>query len=154
MNTLLVLSTAAQSPKAIDTALNRAAEKGGKLIVLFVADIELTASIFDRLEGTTMVGEGPGQAVQEALIEEYKRQGKQQLEAIKQRAAAQGTETETIFKMGGFADECIGTIRDHQIDTAVLTRTRRSQLSRFIFGSPIKKIQDNVECNFEIVDLD
>ncbi len=101
-----------------------------------------------------MVGEGPGQAVQEALIEEYKRQGKQQLEAIKQRAAAQGTETETIFKMGCFADECIGTIRDHQIDTAVLTRTRRSQLSRFIFGSPIKKIQDNVECNFEIVDLD
>ncbi len=153
-NTLLVLSTAAQSPKATDVALNIAKEQGGTLIVLFVADVDMTATIFDRLEGTTMIGESQGQAVQCALLEEYKRQGEQQLAMIKKRAEEQGIPTETIFKMGGFADECIAAIRGNEIETTVLTRTRRSQLSRFIFGSPIKKIQDNVDCQFEIVDLD
>ena len=153
-NTLLVLSTAAQSPKAINVALAKAKEQGGELIVLFVADVAITHSIFERLEGTTSVGEGPGQAVQEALVEEYKRQGEQQLATIRARAAEQGIKTETIFKMGDFADDCIAAIRERDVGVAVLTRTRRSQLSRFIFGSPIKKIQDNVSCQFEIVDLD
>jgi nucleotide-binding universal stress UspA family protein len=153
-NILLVLSTAAQSPKAIDVALRKAIELSGKLIVLFVSDANLPSSIFERLEGSTLVGERPGQAVQEALMEEYKRQGEQQLEEIKRRAADQGTETEVILKVGVFADECIAAIREKCIEVAVLTRTRRSQLSRFIFGSPIKNIQDCVECQFEIVDLD
>lgn len=153
-NTLLVLSTIAHSSRAIDVALQKAKQAGGKLIVLFVSDVELPASIFDRLEGTTMVGEKPGQEVQDALVNEYRRQGEHQLADIKRRASEQGIETETIFKVGTFADECINTIREKKVAVAVLTRTRRSQLSRFIFGSPIKKIQDNVDCQFEVIDLD
>ena len=153
-NTLLVLSTAAQSPKAIDVALDKAQKNGGQLIILFIADAAMTGSIFERLEGTMSMGEKPGHEVHEALVKEYQRQGEQQLAAITERAEAQGIVVETIFKVGDFADECIKAIREHEVTVAVLTRTRRSQLSRFIFGSPLKKIQDNVSCQFEIVDLD
>lgn len=153
-NTLLVLSTAAQSPKAIEMALATAKELGGKLIALFVVDVELPSSIFERLEGTVSVGELPGQNVQEALMQEYKRQGEQQLAEVKRRADEQGIQTELIIKEGIFADECIKVIRDQDIEVTVATRQRKSHLSRFIFGSPIKKIQDNVNCQFKIVDID
>jgi len=153
-NTLLVLSTAAQAPKAIDIALARAKELGGKLIALFVVDVQLPASIFERLEGTVSVGEIPGQNVQDALMNEYKRQGEQQLAAVTERARAKGIEIESLLKVGVFADECIRVIRENEVEVAVISRQPRSHLSRFIFGSPIKKIQDNVKCRFEIVDLE
>jgi len=70
-NILLVLSTTSHSPRAVDVALAKAEEKKGKLIALFVADVKLPESIFERLEGTGIVGERPGQAVQDELMEEY-----------------------------------------------------------------------------------
>ncbi len=153
-NTLLVLSTAAQSPKAIDVAFERVRTQGGKLIILFIVDQAMTTSIFDRLEGNMAMGDQPGQEVQEALVREYQRQGEQQLSEIVARAEQAGMATETVFKAGDFAEQCIQIIREYDIAAAVVTRSRRSQLSRFIFGSPIKRIQDNVSCDFEIVDLD
>lgn len=153
-NTLLVLSTAAHSHEAMDVAIEKAKELQGKLLVLFVVDVQLPSSIFERLEGTTVIGARPGQEVQEALRNEYKRQGEQQLDEVERRAAKQGVGTEKILKEGTFADECIQVIRENNVAVAVLTRKKKSHLSRFIFGSPIKKIQDNVSCQFEIVDWD
>jgi len=151
-NTLLVLSTATHSPAAIDHALEKAKKLQGKLLILFIADQELPKSIFERLEGTGFIGEKQGQVVHQALMDEYKRQGEQQLKDIKARADKEGVEAETILKVGDIADECIRVIREQNVAVAVLTRKRRSHLSRFIFGSPIKKIQDNVNCEFEIID--
>lgn len=153
-NILLVLSTTSHSPRAVDVALAKTEEQEGKLITLFVVDVELPASIFERLEGTGIVGERPGQAVQDALMEEYKRQGTLQLAEVSRRAAERGIEVEEVIKIGVFADECIKAIKGNDISVAVLTRQHKSHLSRFIFGSPIKQIQDSVDCQFEIVDLD
>lgn len=152
--TLLVLSSAAQSPKATDIALEHVKKCGGKLIILYVVDTKLPASIFERLEGTGLVGEAPGQSVQKALMEEYARQGELQVAAVAKRAAELEIESESIIKTGVFADECIRIIRERNVECVVITRQRNSHLSRFIFGSPIKKIQDNVSSHFEIVDLD
>lgn len=152
--TLLVLSSAAHSPKATDVALEHAKKCGGTLIILYVVDTKLPASIFERLEGTALIGEAPGQSVQKALMEEYARQGELQVTAVAKRAAELGIETESMIKIGAFADECIGIIRERHVECVVITRQRNSHLSRFIFGSPIKKIQDNVTSHFEIVDLD
>lgn len=152
--TLLVLSSTAQSPKAIDIALERSKKCGDKLIVLYVVDTELPTSIFERLEGTALIGEAPGHNVQQALLEEYARQGKLQVDAVMKRAKELGIKAEAIIKTGIFAEECIGIIRERKVECVVITRQRNSHLSRFIFGSPIKKIQDNVTSHFEIVDLD
>lgn len=153
-NTLLLLSTAAHAPAAVDVALKKAKESKGILVVLFVSDAEMPKTVFDRLEGTGFVSEKSGNNVYRALVDEYKRQGEQQLEHVKHLATKQGIETKTLFCVGDIADECIKVIRAQNIDVAVVTRWRKSQLSRFIFGSPIKKIQDNVSCHFEIVDQD
>ena len=134
--------------------LERPQECGGKLIVLYVVDAELPASIFERLEGSGMVGEAPGQIVQQALLDEYARQGELQVAAVTKRAEELKIDTESIIKTGVFADECIRIIRERKVECVVVTRHRKSHLSRFIFGSPIKKIQDNVSSHFEIVDLD
>lgn len=151
-NTLLMLTTATHSPEAIEKAFDKAKEIQGRLIILFVADQELPNSILDRLEGNAFVGEQAGREVYDALMNEYKRQGEQQLSEVKVRAEEEGIETETILKVGDIADECVQIIQSRDIAVAVLTRRRRSHLSRFIFGSPIKKIQDNVNCEFIIVD--
>ncbi len=153
-NTLLLLSTVTHSPQAIERAIAEVKAAGGKLILLFVVDEELPNSILDRLEGNAFVGEQSGQEVYSALMNEYLRQGKQQLHEIKEQAEQQGLTVETLLKVGDLVGVCIGVIREREIAKAVLTRKRRSHLSRFLFGSPIKKIQDSVDCEFIIVEPD
>jgi nucleotide-binding universal stress UspA family protein len=151
-NTLLLLSTATPLQTGVERAIEEAKKIGGRLIILFVADVALPNSVLERLEGADFVGGKPGQEVYEALMNEYQRQGEQLLAKAQTTVESAGVPVETIFKVGSIADECIATIKNQEIDVAVLTRKKRSHLSRFIFGSPIKQIQDSVTCHFIIVE--
>jgi nucleotide-binding universal stress UspA family protein len=151
---LLVLSTTRESPASIDRALGLASDHHAELIVLFVLDEDLPLSIVEHLTERGFIGNRPSEQLYEAILKEYEIQAEKKTAEIAARAAAQGTPCRSIRARGSFLDETLRVLEEEKVDVAVLTRRRRSNLSRFLFGSAVADLVKRAPCPVEIVDED
>ncbi len=151
-NILLVLSTTRQSPATIDLALAKAKEKSSFLTGVFILDSGIPESIFDKLTDIGFTGEKPSQQLHESILSEYRERGVRKMKEIEDLASGHGVPFESIIRKGDFTTECLSVIDEKKVDLVIVTRKKRSSLSRFIFGSPLEEIQKKVDCEFIIVD--
>ena len=151
-NILLVLSTTRQSSKTEEEALNRAKAEGAELTVAFILDSKMPESMFEKLTDIGFTGERPSQQLQASILEEYRGRGALKLDEVKAAAESMGVACKVVAREGGFAKECLDLVDEMAADLLILTRKKRSSLSRFIFGSAIEDIQGMAECEFLIVD--
>ncbi|MBE9503944.1 MAG: universal stress protein [Proteobacteria bacterium] len=151
-NILLVLSTTRQSPKTIELALERAMNEGARLTGLFILDSNIADSIFEKLTDSGFIGDKPSQQLHSSILLEYRQRGMVKLEETKEMAAKKGVSFEAIIKEGDFFNECLEEINKSKADLVILTRKKRSSLSRFIFGSYVENIKKGVDCEVLIVD--
>lgn len=148
---LLVISTTRESPKTISYALKRAKELGGSLTVLCVIDTELPASIMNKLADTGFVGDKPGEEIYTKILNEYGLRGQKKLDEIAFMAREQGVGVKTVLKKGDLVEECLAAIDREKTQAVIIGRKKMSKLSQFIFGSPIKQIQENAPCPVEVI---
>jgi len=151
-NILLVLSTTRQSPETVELALEKAKEGNSSLTGLFILDSGIPDSIFDKLTDIGFTGEKPSHQLHASILAEYRERGMKKMEEIGETAAGKGISFDSIIREGDFAAECLSVIGEKRADTVIMTRRKRSSLSRFIFGSPIENIRKRAGCEFIIVD--
>ena len=151
-NILLVLSTTRQSPKTIELALEKAKEAGANLTGLFILDSNIPESIFETLTDVGFSGEKPSMQLQESILTEYRLRSEKKLEETGIMASERGVPFEAITKEGDFMGQCIDVIESSNADLVILTRKKRSSLSRFIFGSCVEDIKKEVKCELLIVE--
>lgn len=151
-NILLVLSTTRQSPKTIDAAFERAKEENRGLTALFVLDSEMPESIFEKLTDIGFTGEKPSQQLQESILTEYRVRGDRKLKELESMALEMKVSFKTIIREGDFIKECLSVIDEENADFVIITRKKRSSLSRFIFGSALAEISSKVQCEMLIID--
>ncbi len=151
-NILLVLSTTRQSPKTIDLAIEKVKKEESSLTALFVLDSEMPGSILEKLTDSGFTGEKPSQELHDSILTEYRERGRKKLEEIEDLAKRMDVPFSAIIREGDFTSECLAEIKDRRSDIVIITRKKRSSLSRFIFGSPIEQIRDESECEMIIVE--
>ena len=151
-NLVLVLSTTRQSTKTEEEALERAKSEGAQLTLAFILDSRMPESIFEKMTDVGFTGERTSQQLQTSILDEYRRRGALKLDEIKDAAASMGVACNLVVREGAFAIECLSLVNEMNADLVILTRKKRSSLSRFIFGSAIEDIQGMLECECLIVD--
>jgi len=151
-NILLVLSTTRQSPKTIDLAIEKVKKEKSSLTALFVLDSEMPESILEKLTDSGFTGEKPSQELRDSILTEYRERGQKKLEEIEELANRMDLPFSAVIREGDFTSECLAEIKDRRSDVVIITRKKRSSLSRFIFGSPIEQIKDAAECEMIIVE--
>jgi nucleotide-binding universal stress UspA family protein len=148
---LLALSTTRQSPKTIERAISEA-EKGSKRMVsLFVVDHGVPDSIGRLLITTGYLGEKPSQKLADAILDEYRERGLRRLGEICADSSKRGIRCETMLREGDFAEEVLKVTAEKDAGKVVLTRAKRSGLSRFLFGSAVNRVREKASCPVEIV---
>lgn len=147
-----MLSTTRQSPKTVELALDKAKGEGAMLTTLFILDSGMPESVFEKLTDIGFTGEKPSKQLQESILTEYRERGKRKVAEIERFAEERGVSFESIIKEGNFTSECLAAIEEKDADLVILTRRKRSNLSRFIFGSPLEEVKMEAGCEMLIVD--
>jgi nucleotide-binding universal stress UspA family protein len=149
---LLLLSTTRESPKSITTALDIAGRKNAELVILFILDYKLSQSIIDSLTQEGWIGGKATEQLHHAILKEYFTQGKLKIADIEQQAKEKGIPCRSISCRGKFVEVALKVIDKEQVNLIIVTRRKRSNLSRFIFGSPVAELQERVSCEIMIID--
>ena len=149
---LLVLSTTRQSPATVNHALRRAAETHETLHVVFILDSDIPNSIFDRLTDMGFMGERPSQQLSNSILSEYRERGGAKIAEVEEAAHTHGVEVTSALLEGDFLVTCIDQITRLSVAEVVLTRRRRGNLSRFLFGSAVADLTRRTPCPITVID--
>jgi nucleotide-binding universal stress UspA family protein len=152
MRVLLALSTTRHSEKAIEKAIERVEAESGELFLLFILDDEVPSGLFDQLTDRGFTGEKPSDQLANALKEEYRLRAREETQRIESRAAERNLKCHTEIVEGAFQDKCLEGVERYQADLVILTRRKRSNLARYLFGSAVNNLKAVCQCGVEIID--
>jgi len=149
---ILAISTTRQSPKTVEYALETAKAQGAKLLGLFIVDPSLPDGIFAKLTDIGFIGDKPSEHLHQSILKEYENRATKRLMEICEMSKAKGLECETIIREGEFLKECLDVIKEKKADMVILTRAKRSYLSRFLFGSAVSELMKYAPCPVKVVE--
>ncbi|MFQ5645335.1 MAG: universal stress protein [bacterium] len=149
---LLILSSTRRSEKSISLALASAAAKKAELIILFILDSKFLEDVSDSMIEGGWLGSSASHQLHQAIAGEYSSLGGEQVNKIKAEAERQGVPCRTIVKKGEFLEETMKVIQAEEVDEIIVIRRKRSNLSRFFFGSVVKQLEMNIAQELIIVD--
>jgi len=139
---MLALSTFRQSNRAIEMAIDKAAQCK-HLIIVYVVDVNL---------GRYMIGSDLGfvPSVQERykkeLLKEHREKGEAVLQSISRLAAAHGITADSHIVTGRFALEILDVAENERPSLIVTTRSRRPKWIKKLFGSPVNYLSTHAPC--------
>jgi nucleotide-binding universal stress UspA family protein len=128
-----------------------AREGEARLLVLFVVDSQIPEMVVSKLSDIGFQGERPGEELRTALLNEYARRGQTLLDEVRAEAERESVSCETMLSSGDFVGESLRVIGEKRIDHVILTRSHRSDLARFLFGSPVNELRRRLAIPIEIV---
>jgi nucleotide-binding universal stress UspA family protein len=149
---LLLLSTTRESPKSIATALDIASKEAAELLILFILDDEFPQSITEHLAEEGWIGGKTTEELHHAILQEYFTHGKQRISEIEQQAQEKNIPSRAICCQGKFVEVALKIIKRERVNLIIVTRRKRSNLSRFIFGSPVAELEEKAGCELMIID--
>jgi len=149
---LLLISTTRESEKSVTRALDVAERNQAELLILFILDEELSQDIVNRMSEEGWFGGKPSERLHTAVLREYFSHGNRKIKEIEVAAKERGIAYRSIFARGKFAEVALKVIQHEQVDLIIVTRRRRSALSRFIFGSPVADLKRQSNVEIEIID--
>ncbi len=151
---LLILSLHRNSQESVDEAIKLAKERDAELLIFFVLDNEYAESMVHKLADEGWIGGKPSEEFHLALLKEYKIQSEERIRETKERAQAKGIKVRSITKSGILLDETLSLATIEEPDVIVISRRKRSNLSRFIFGSLAKALKQHVNCEVKVIDAE
>ncbi|MHC4267212.1 MAG: universal stress protein [Planctomycetota bacterium] len=149
---LLILSTTRKSEKCIKEAVDIASKENAELITLFVIDYEVPQKILDSLTEEGWIGGKTTENLFNAVLDEYAIQGKEKISEIEEVAKKRGVNYKSIIKRGTFLDVALSVAEEEKVGLILVTRRKRSGLSRFFFGSAVAELKEKVTCKVKIID--
>lgn len=149
---MLLLSFLRRSPRCIETALQIAAERQAELLVLFVLDAEILPAVSRKLTEDGWIGGKPSEQFVAALRQEYKEQAQTKLHEVEEAAAAKSIAVRTVSRQGHLVKEALALCKQEKIDLIIVTRRKRSRLSRLLFGSAVADLKRQASCTVKVVD--
>ena len=149
---LLILSTTRKSDKCIKEAVDIASKESAKLVILFVVDNEVPQKIFDSLTDEGWIGGKTTENLFNAVLDEYSVQGKEKILEIEAAAKSKGVHYKSVIKRGTFLDVALSVAEEEQVSLILVTRRKRSRLSRYFFGSAVAELKEKVSCETKIID--
>jgi nucleotide-binding universal stress UspA family protein len=149
---LLILSTTRKSEKCINEAVEIASKENAELITLFVVDYEVPQKILDSLTEEGWIGGKTTENLFNAVLDEYSIQGKEKISEIEEVAKKKGVNYKSIIKRGTFLAVSLSVAEEEKVGLVLVTRRRRSGLSRFFFGSAVAELKEKVTCEVKIID--
>ena len=139
---MLALSTFRQSEKAVELAVEKAAD-GKSLIVVFIVDVNLARYLigsdiksFPDLKERT----------EEELLKRFRMQAEKKAKTIAEMAERRGIPVSTYVNTGRFGLECMKVIEKEKPEMVITTRSKRPAWIRRFFGSPIDYLIANAGC--------
>ena len=151
---LLILSFLRSSPKTVEEAIKIAQENEAELLVFFVLDIGYADNIARKLADEGWLGEKPSQQLYNSLLREYQSQAENKIAEIRLRAAELKVPVRAMIKSGSVLDETLRVASLEDPDLIVITRRKRSSLSRLIFGSMVKTLKEQAKCKVRIIEAE
>ncbi len=149
---LLILSTTRKSEKCINEAVDIASKENAELITLFVVDNEVPQKILDSLTEEGWIGGKTTENLFNAVLDEYSIQGKEKISEIEEVAKKKGVNYKSIIKSGAFLDVSLSVAEEEKVGQVLVTRRKRSGLSRFFFGSAVAELKEKITCKVKIID--
>lgn len=147
---ILALSSFRYTEKEVEHALRRCADQGAPLVALFVVDVNVAR--YFAASGV-MVGTSLREEMEHGVMEEHKRQAREALDRVCATAAERGIECKPVLAVGRFAEEAKNAVREEEPQVIILTRARRPEWLRRLFGSPVDRLRQELagECEIEVV---
>ncbi len=134
--------------KAEKEALDRL-EKGGKLFLLHIVDEAPKRSLRYR---TGQIGENSQivKTFEETMSKTQKREAKEYVEEVKERAANKGISVEAIYAEGSPGEETVKAVEEHSIQL-ILMEEIRNKITEIFAGDEVDYIDSRVPCGIETV---
>lgn len=149
---MLLLSFLRRSPRCIELALQIAAERKAELVVLFVLDAEIPRIVSRKLTEEGWIGGKPSEQFLAALHQEYLEQAQEKIREVEAAAQAKGIRVRSFIRRGNWVEEALALLASEKIDRIIVTRRKRSRLSRFLFGSAVSDLMARAPCPVEVID--
>jgi nucleotide-binding universal stress UspA family protein len=149
---LLIISFLRSSPKTIEEALKLAKSEKAELLVFFVLDIGYADKIAHKLADEGWIGGKPSEQLYTALLKEYKLQAEMKINEIDERAKVLDVPVRSQIKTGPVLASTLEMAEEENPDLIVITRRKRSSLSRLIFGSLVGSLKSKARCDVKIID--
>lgn len=144
---LLALSTFRQSEKAIAMAIQEA-EKVKKLMIVFVADVNLARYFIDVDYG---VIPDLRETCEADLLKKHEKAGHEYVAAVVDLANKAGIEVKTHIEIGRFALVCLDVAQHAKPSVIVTTRSKRPDWVRKFFGAPVDDLIAKAGCAVKVV---
>ncbi len=151
---LLILSFLRYTPTTVKQAICLAKERNAELIAFFVLDIEFADKIVHKLTDEGWIGGKPSEQLYMSLLREYKLQAQSKVGEIEKQASERGVFVRPIIKSGSMLEETLKLVRLEDPEMIVISRRRRSKLSRLIFGSLPNALRKQVKCEVRVIDAE
>lgn len=149
---MLLLSFLRRSPKCIELALQIAAERQAELIVLFVLDEDVMTKVTKKLTEDGWIGGKPSEQFLAALRQEYREQAQTKIQEVEEAARRKGIWVRSFSREGNLVEEALALLNQENIDLVIVTRRKRSRLSRFLFGSAVADLMMQAPCPVKVID--
>lgn len=149
---VLAMSTARKSPLSMDAAIRLAAERDTGLVALFALEEDVLEEVVDKLSSEGWIGERPSESFYESAIEQREELGRRKLSQVEGLAREAGVPVTTRVVRGAFEDAVRAEVANHAPSAVVLTRRKRSEMSRFFLGSPAAKLEQDLDVEVVLVD--
>lgn len=142
---MLALSTFRKSEKAVNAAIEKA-KSVGKLLVVFVADVNL-AQYFIGAELSPAMRE----TCETDVLKLHEKDGREKVELIAQKAGAEAIKIKTVVQIGQFATVCLDLIEQEKPSLIVTTRSKRPEWVKRFFGAPVSDLIEKAGCPVLVV---
>lgn len=143
---LLLLSPSRVSFACADQALDAASDAGAELVAYFVLDTTISENLKEHVHDTGFLGDAPSDELMRVMRGEQERQGKQDLERVRTRAAERGIPFRSEFVVGDFLTSSLAAADREHPDAIFVSRRERTAISRLVEGSAVRELEASAPC--------
>jgi nucleotide-binding universal stress UspA family protein len=151
---LLILTTDRKSMLGVQKAMEKALNKDEELLVLYIHDLKLSEAAVTSMTESGWLGGRASEELYDTIQREYLIQGNALIDHIKQLCQEQGVSCRGILRGGDFLEETLRVLDEEGVDEIVAIRRKRSNVSRFFFGSAVEDLKKQANQRIEIIDED
>ena len=121
------------------------------------SDFQILDDKNESIYGKVLTDEGwiggkPSEQLYMSLLREYKLQSEARTSEIEEQAKKEYVKVRSIIKSGAILEQTLKIVTLEDPDLIVISRRKRSSLSRLIFGSLANALQKRVRCEVRIID--
>lgn len=146
------MSTARKSPKSMQRAADLAKERDTSLVAVFALEEDVIENVVGKLSSEGWIGERPSQEFYDSAVGQRRDVGERKLALAREYADAAGVRFESHLMPGSFERVVKDAVAEFRPQAVVLTRRKRSGISRFFLGSPAAKLATELDCETVLVD--